>query len=90
MLNRRPPIEGNEQARERQPGGVRAPTERDHEPGEPLGAGRETPPRRLLQAPDPGGEERLQRSCVRLAINDTEASADSPSTLIALQSECAR
>ena len=45
---------------------IRAPSERDHGLGEPVGAGRETPPRRLPQAPDASGEARPERGGLRV------------------------
>ena len=48
-------------ARACEPGGVRALPQRDDGSGEPVGARREAPAGRLLEAPDAGGEETVSR-----------------------------
>ena len=53
-------------APEHQSSGAHPPPERDRRPGEPVGARRETPPRRPPQASDIVGEERSLGSCVRV------------------------
>ena len=50
--------------REWEPGGVCALPQRDQGAGEPVGARREAPARRFVEAPDAGGEERSRGGCL--------------------------
>jgi len=65
-------------ARTGKPGGVRAPSQRDHGSGEPVGAWREAPAGRVAEAADAGGEERSRRGRLRFGRTGTFRASGAP------------